>query len=508
MKWLIFTYYLILILFFSGERELFAQDTTLPEKPELLYVTVDTANNNVNIYWKKSTSSDVEYYIIYKKVNTLNPDEADSIAFVPATEDSYTHVTSGLPVKEPLLYSISAVDMAGNKSIRTILHGTIYTTLSYDSCNNTMTLRWTKYQGWENNISAYKVFARRGNDTFQVFVPPDIMTDSMIVYKIADDTKIRENTQYYFFVQVLNYNYSVSNSNIVAKYTYMPLPPEDLLLDYVSVSSPRTVDLKFRYSGTSAISSYAILRSTMAFSEFETVKSFNNINSSPQTIQDSIITSVNRYFYRIGALNTCGIVIDTTNLGTNILLLGYDTLIDKKQYNLLEWNPYNNFPLGTDSYDIYRLDTAGNEVLISIVYAQNTYTDDLSNVQGQNYSGNITYQVKAVEYGEGNVAFSNFCEIKVKSDVWMPNAFTPNGDGMNDIFIPRLSFIPDEFNMQIYDRYGIVIFSSGNPEIGWDGRINGKNFAPEGVYIYHIQFSSFNGQSLSKTGHVTVFYPR
>jgi len=73
--------------------------------------------------------------------------------------------------------------------------------------------------------------------------------------------------------------------------------------------------------------------------------------------------------------------------------------------------------------------------------------------------------------------------------IYFPNAFTPDGDGLNDTFkaIATGDYIT-KFNMQIYDRWGGLIFNSDDISIGWDGKKNG-NPCPGGVYAYKIIFS-------------------
>jgi len=85
---------------------------------------------------------------------------------------------------------------------------------------------------------------------------------------------------------------------------------------------------------------------------------------------------------------------------------------------------------------------------------------------------------------------SNSASIKITKDCYIdiPNAFTPNGDGANDYFFPRqlLSQKITAFNMQVFNRWGELIFETNSKDgQGWDGRFNGK-LQPEGVYIYLI----------------------
>ena len=71
-----------------------------------------------------------------------------------------------------------------------------------------------------------------------------------------------------------------------------------------------------------------------------------------------------------------------------------------------------------------------------------------------------------------------------------PNAFTPNGDGKNELFRPG-SFCPmSKYVLTVYDRFGKTVFHSTNPTEGWDGRINGKK-ADMGTYIYYCIYNDF-----------------
>jgi gliding motility-associated-like protein len=75
-------------------------------------------------------------------------------------------------------------------------------------------------------------------------------------------------------------------------------------------------------------------------------------------------------------------------------------------------------------------------------------------------------------------------------EIYVPNAFSPNGDGINDIF--QIKFPYSTFNLQhstlsIFNRWGEEIFQSEDITQGWDGKKNGKD-CPGGVYVYKIVF--------------------
>jgi gliding motility-associated-like protein len=70
----------------------------------------------------------------------------------------------------------------------------------------------------------------------------------------------------------------------------------------------------------------------------------------------------------------------------------------------------------------------------------------------------------------------------------MPNAFTPDGNGLNDVFKPvtqRNTLEP--YLLQVYNRWGQLIFSSSDPDRGWDGTFNGKSCST-GYYTYILQY--------------------
>lgn len=89
-----------------------------------------------------------------------------------------------------------------------------------------------------------------------------------------------------------------------------------------------------------------------------------------------------------------------------------------------------------------------------------------------------------------------------ETDVYIPNAFTPNGDNNNDIFIPRSHFI-DEMELVIYNRWGQEMFRSTDKNTGWDGTFKGKPMPPD-AYAYYLKVICVNVEEYQKRGNVTL----
>ena len=100
-----------------------------------------------------------------------------------------------------------------------------------------------------------------------------------------------------------------------------------------------------------------------------------------------------------------------------------------------------------------------------------------------------------------------YCLV-IEPDValYVPNAFTPNADGINDLFFPKGKDIdPNDFKMWIFDRWGNMIWSTSVWGQGWDGRANGgKDIAQEDVYVWKIKCKDGNGGRHDLVGHVTL----
>ena len=95
--------------------------------------------------------------------------------------------------------------------------------------------------------------------------------------------------------------------------------------------------------------------------------------------------------------------------------------------------------------------------------------------------------------------------VSVPYFFYIPNAFTPDGDGINETFAPRGEGVdPDHYSMQIFDRSGMLIFTTRNPYDYWDGRNKYGQMCPEGVYVYKIQLLNLNEEDKEYIGTVTL----
>jgi gliding motility-associated-like protein len=114
-----------------------------------------------------------------------------------------------------------------------------------------------------------------------------------------------------------------------------------------------------------------------------------------------------------------------------------------------------------------------------------------------------TYSVHLIA-NNGICSDEAFADVRIEPEtfIYAPSAFTPNGDGNNDIFLVEGIGILD-YKMYIVDRWGQEMFHSANMTYGWDGTFTGRE-ADMGVYAYRIEIINALGENHKVMGHVTL----
>ncbi|TAE47633.1 MAG: PKD domain-containing protein, partial [Bacteroidetes bacterium] len=228
---------------------------------------------------------------------------------------------------------------------------------------------------------------------------------------------------------------------------------------------------------------------------------FNTLATMPvgeEKFRDrDVEVGLSSYAYRVYAQDSCGNYSPMSNVGKSVLLNA-----DKDvNTTLLSWTPYEDWRFGVDEYRIEIMnDTTGRWELVDIVQGNvDEYRDTKTTLDQPEYC----YRIWAVELG-GNetVSLSNEVCLEVETSIHAPTAFTPNQDGVNEVFLLS-GFHVQNYNLKIYSRWGMLLFETNDINQGWDGTFRGGQ-VNEGVYVYIAKGIGYNGQPFLKKGSVSL----
>ena len=136
-----------------------------------------------------------------------------------------------------------------------------------------------------------------------------------------------------------------------------------------------------------------------------------------------------------------------------------------------------------------------------IYTAAGTYTVTVTVFQGSQFK-TATQQVSITDCTTPGDPDPNNPDTNNPGAIFIPNTFTPNNDGINDIFRIVLADPPAAFTQTIYDRYGRIMFQSKSITKNWDGKYNGKD-CPAAVYFYKVSYKQ-SGAAVVHAGSVTL----
>jgi gliding motility-associated-like protein len=148
--------------------------------------------------------------------------------------------------------------------------------------------------------------------------------------------------------------------------------------------------------------------------------------------------------------------------------------------------------------------TTGNDINYQWDFGDNNNSTDYSTTHLYGDTGTYTVKYTVTDALTG-------CQSETEKTVivtpyfrlYIPSAFTPNGDGLNDIFEIYGSAI-EKYELNIFDRWGGKMYESVNISQPWEGKVSGAHDAPQGAYVYMIKVKDNKGKEYEYTGTVTL----
>lgn len=422
---------------------------------------VFASNENFEYEVAQKASNETSFTLIKTVVNTAGRVITEQFQSLDTENLSYC-------------YKITTKDLCGNT-----VDSDVFCNISLTATeqNNQNVVNWTPYTG--TNFQRYVLY--RNQNPIQVFTDINTLTYT--------DATVTCNELYCYNVEVETgiTNKLIIGSNTDCIVAFSEDIPPTINIFNSTVENDNSIRVFWDIETFPRIAEYLVTRTdtTLRLSTTEL-----------QAIDVNLDADNNQYFYNIFYTNQCG-NSSAKSLITSPVLLKSSTVTANEVE--LQWTKYLNAEQNFNNYEVEKLEEDGTVYQTIPLSKDTTYTDTEQDLVRQV----LRYRIKTYINPTTNlVSYSNTIEVKRKFKIFVPNAFTPNGDGLNDTFEPKAIFVKT-FNMVVYNRLGKVVYRTQDIEQGWDGNFNGKE-ATSDVYIYTIEMTDLLGNEFKTKGTFTL----
>lgn len=472
------------------KKAIYVDDTLKPITSEIRSVSV-IDGKGIQIIWAKSALSDFsKYELVSQKTNSILRSTNNILDTILLDLKSTSELDS-----QSHCYQLRTMDRCKTYSLFSNTHCSVNLKVTPIG-NTTLMLKWTPYIGW-SAVKYYEIYRSSDSITFQ---PLTTVSNTTTEYS---DTNLCDNKYFYFIKAYENLSSLTSLSNHVGikpNYVYQLNP---ILLRYATVTSNNSIKVVWEKGIQTNIKRYLIDRQKNNLPWEINYASTN----APQFLDNLADVFNNNYSYKVRVEDDCGNVNSPSNLGSNILLSS--KVINDKVY--LSWNPYSYWKGGISKYVVeIRNSLHQFEALVELEPNQTSWIDDSIH---SNVDTAYCYRVLAIENGGyKDSSYSNISCSVLPSRIFIPNAFTPNGDKLNDVWkfstlsIFNHSQLPLQmFSLKIYNLWGQLVYITDDSNFQWDAKIGGKT-VEEGTYIYTMDAMGIDRIPYHLKGNVSVIY--
>ena len=479
------------------------------QTPEILSVSVDTVTGRPVVKWKIDDPSQVDGYVvkrlIYDGVGVM-PDTYNNVAVIDNNnvfewEDNSTdYSTTAQPSERVEKYRVAAFVDDGTQRKYSLMSdemSTILLSVSYNKCTGEYSVKWTGKCG--ANIDYYYVYS--GVDGFGSRNAV-VNNDTTFATTFDDFSETRT-----FGVEAVLTN-GESMFSTMARAFAKKVDVPSMSVNTVSVNAQNGFDVVVNVAESQDVVKTVLVRhpSYSPGGTGDTIE-LPLHTSGPYLITDQDVDVAQKYDYRIAVFGDCGTPLDFSPFSQNIVL---NVEPADNTTNLLTWNSMPG--ISTEDYVIYSVDANGERTLLDNISMDTQYTHSLSNIiaNGKGYDGRFCYQVSQTNYqssfAQNGEVFSNIVCVEREPVLFVPNAINPDADILdNRYFRPRSGFLND-YKMNIYNKRGELLFTTNDPEDGWDGKNQSGKLYPPDAYVYVITYKTASGKSQQQSGFVNLVY--
>ncbi|MDD4574827.1 MAG: gliding motility-associated C-terminal domain-containing protein [Bacteroidales bacterium] len=477
----------------SASKEDFFRDLMPPAVPRLDSVSVSPADGSVQIGWQASSSFDTDGYLLYRFGGGIWS-ILDTVWGINNT--FYTYDEADI-VNQTFSYRIAALDSCLNASPLGVIQTSILMQYAVNQCASSVNLQWNQYEEMPGGVGEYLIYVSRNGADFEI--ETTVMgTQNSFVLELLED-----GFEYCIYVVAKSPTGITASSPIICFDFDAHLVPEDLFIRYVDVNDNAQIEVGVFVDNSIPFTSLKLWRyKSDGGYELISEQAYNSTDFY-QFTDGGVDTEIMRYFYKISLVDICGFELMETDSVGSILLTG-ESLDDLK--NEFRWSEYFGYQGGTQGYEIYRATALDGFFSYTDMVSNLTflYQDDVFplNHMGAKFSYYVSAIQDANDYGHADRSRSNRIALFQSPNTFIPSAFTP--EKLNPIFKPVNAFVDaSDYQFFIYTRSGAEIFTTNDPNMGWDGTYKG-NKVQAGIYVFFIRYQNLDGDLFDKNGTVLL----
>lgn len=234
---------------------------------------------------------------------------------------------------------------------------------------------------------------------------------------------------------------------------------------------------------------YHIFRASFSSTTFEEIAT----TSSPQFSDTNVDPSAGSYCYYIKTENSCGQMSEPSSSACTIHLKG--------RGRTLQWNSPFPTQSGAIQYKISKIDAPPVDVSNWINSERFTLTQQVQPNDTYRVTATMTIQVNGQPVT--TELYSSLYELIDLPAIYVPDAFSPNNDNINDTWVIT-TYLIQTFRLQLFDRSGVEIFTADTPTNTWNGILPDGTPATNQVYTYLINATDFFNENWQQTGKVLL----
>jgi len=350
----------------------------------------------------------------------------------------------------------------------------------------------------DTHFLKYYIYRGINNSNYVLY---DSIFDKNMRYYEDINTPSNKTINYSYFIRGINKCGIIGpSSDTLSTFDQIKFRPDQQFIVAASVEDDKYVSIKWPKTYEKDFAKYFLYRSVKGIDSFNIVDVLENPTDTFY-LDKNVNVNSNSYCYYVDMLDTCDNLSPKGWEACTILLKGES----KPFVNLINWSSYDGWPSGTLDYSVLRFDPANPFKNIAILNSKGfAFVDDKLNIN----EGLFRYYINASQELSENHPYynahstSNSVELLQSPVVYTPNAFTANGDGLNDVFGWVPVFVKD-FHLSIFNRWGQNIFTTNNKNEFWPATVNGSP-APEDVYFYILHYTGWEGTEKDLKGNFTL----